>query len=259
MNATALPTANAAEGRMSLIEHLMELRSRVIRCAYAIALGAIVGWFLYPRIISVLLNPYEEIQSLTGGKLLATSPTEGFAIRLKLTMYVAFALAMPVLLWQIWRFISPGLYKHERRYALPFVISALVLFLMGAAIAYWTLPKALDWLSGIGGSDITQAYTADKYFQLIAYMMLAFGVCFEFPILLVFVQMAGIVKNAQLRAVWRQTVVGITIVVAVATPSNDPISMAALSVPLIIFFFGAIGIGWFMERRKLRRAAKEPT
>jgi len=255
MNATAaLPTGSAGDDRMSLIEHLMELRTRVIRCAYAVAIGAVIGWFLYPAVISTLLHPYNEIQSLTGGKLLATSPTEGFAIRLKLTMYVAFAFAMPVLLWQIWRFVSPGLYKHERRYALPFVISGVVLFLMGAAIAYWTLPKALEWLSGIGGSDITQAYTADKYFQLIAYMMLAFGICFEFPILLVFIQMAGIVKNAQLRAVWRQTVVGITIVVAVATPSNDPISMAALTIPLVIFFFGAIGIGWILERRKARKA-----
>jgi sec-independent protein translocase protein TatC len=218
----------------------------------------VIGWFLYPQLITFLLHPYNDIQSLTDGKLLATGPTDGFAIRLKLTMYVAIAFAMPVLLWQIWRFISPGLYKHERKYALPFVISAIVLFLMGAAIAYWTLPKALDWLSTIGGSEITQAYTADKYFQLIAYMMLAFGICFEFPILLVFIQMAGIVSNKQLRGVWRQTVVGITVIVAVATPSNDPISMLALTVPLVVFFFGAVGIGWVIERRKARKAAKAP-
>ena len=259
MSAAALPAGAADDGRMSLIDHLMELRTRVIRCAYALAVGAVIGWFLYPSVISLLLHPYNEIQSLTGGKLLATSPLEGFAIRLKLTMYVAFAFAMPVLLWQIWRFVSPGLYKHERRYALPFVISAVLLFVMGAAIAYWTLPKALQWLADVGGSDITQAYTAEKYFQLIAYMMLAFGVCFEFPILLIFVQMAGIVKNAQLRSVWRQIVVGITIIVAVATPSNDPISMLALTIPLVIFFFGAVGIGWVIERRRDRKAAKAQT
>ncbi len=111
-------------------------------------------------------------------------------------------------------------------------------------------------MSTIGGSEITQAYTADKYFQLIAYMMLAFGICFEFPILLVFIQMAGIVSNKQLRGVWRQTVVGITVIVAVATPSNDPISMLALTVPLVFFFFAAVAIGWVMERRKARKAAK---
>jgi sec-independent protein translocase protein TatC len=259
MSTATLPTGAADDGRMSLIEHLIELRTRIIRCAYALAIGAVIGWFLYPWLISLLLHPYNEIQSLAGGKLLATAPTEAFALRLKLTMYVAFAIAMPVLLWQIWRFVSPGLYKHERRWALPFVISAVVLFIMGAAIAYWTLPKALDWLANVGGSDITPAYTAEKYLQLIAYMMLAFGICFEFPILLVFVQLAGIVKNAQLRAVWRQTVVVITIVVAVATPSNDPISMAALSIPLVIFFFGAVGVGWVIERRRARKAAKART
>lgn len=244
---------------MTFLEHLIELRSRVIKCLIAVGVFSIVAWFLYPRVIGLLILPYNRIsgQSITAGKaLIATGPAEGFAIRIKLTAYVAVFLAMPVLLWQIWRFVSPGLYKHERRYALPFVISAVLLFVMGATIAYWTLPAALSWLANIGGSNITQAYTADKYFQLIAYMMLAFGVCFEFPILLVFLQMAGIVKNAQLRRYWRQTVVGITVVVAVATPSNDPISMLALSIPLVIFFFGAILAGWVIERRKARRARR---
>ena len=257
MNAAALPVPDD-EGRMTFMEHLLELRTRVIRCLIAVAIASVIGWFLYPHVIDILLNPYRDIQerSLTSGQLLATGPAEGFAIRLKLTAYVAIALAMPYLLLQIWQFVSPGLYKHEKRYALPFVLCAVILFVMGAWLAYWTLPAALDWLSSIGGSDITQAYTADKYFQLIAYMMLAFGICFEFPILLVFLQMAGIVKNAQLRHYWRQTVVGITVIVAVATPSNDPISMTALSVPLVLFFFGAVGIGWIIERRKAKAASK---
>lgn len=259
MSTAALRAGDA--GRMTFMEHLIELRSRVIKCAIAVGLGAVVGWLLYSRVISLLIQPYNKIsgKSLTAGDaLIATGPAEPFAIRIKLTTYVAICLAMPVILWQIWRFVSPGLYKHERRYALPFVLSALVLFVMGATIAYWTLPQALQWLSNIGGSNIVQAYTADKYFQLIAYMMLAFGICFEFPILLVFAQAAGIVRNEQLRRLWRQTVVGITVVVAVATPSNDPISMAALSIPLVIFFFGAIGVGWIMERRKAKRAKRQP-
>jgi sec-independent protein translocase protein TatC len=243
---------------MTFVEHLIELRSRIIKCGIAIGIFAIVGWFLYPSVIGLLIKPYNKIsgQSLTkGDALLATGPAEPFAIRLKLTAYIAVALAMPVILWQVWRFISPGLYKHEKKYALPFVLSAIVLFIMGAAIAYWTLPQALRWLASVGGSHITQAYTAEKYFQLIAYMMLAFGVCFEFPILLVFLQMAGIVSNQQLRQYWRQAIVLIAIIVAVATPSNDPISMLALSIPLWIFFFAAIVIGWVMERRKRKRAA----
>ena len=257
MSAAALPSS-ADEGRMTFIEHLLELRSRIIKCAIAVGVFAVVGWFLYPSVISLLIKPYNKIsgKSITAGQaLLATGPAEPFAIRVKLTAYIAVSLAMPVILWQVWRFVSPGLYKHEKKYALPFVVSAIVLFVMGASIAYWTLPQALKWLAAVGGSHITQAYTAEKYFQLIAYMMLAFGVCFEFPILLLFLQMAGIVRNEQLRQYWRQAIVIIAIVVAVATPSNDPISMLALSIPLWIFFFGAIVAGWLLDRRKRKRAA----
>jgi sec-independent protein translocase protein TatC len=164
---------------------------------------------------------------------------------------------MPVILWQIWQFVSPGLYKHERRYALPFVGSAITLFIMGAYIAYWTLPKALQWLADIGGNNITQAYTADKYFQLIAYMMLAFGIGFEFPILLIFLQMAGIVQTATLRKYWRHAIVVIAIVVAVATPSNDPFSMLALSVPMWLFYGIAVLFGTLRDRRRRRVAAKQ--
>ncbi|HEV3227273.1 MAG TPA: twin-arginine translocase subunit TatC [Acidimicrobiales bacterium] len=244
---------------MTLMEHLIELRRRIIICCIAVALAAVVGWFLYPAVFRLLLHPYRRIasKSITGGQaLLVTSPIEGFAIRIKLTSYVAIGLAMPVILWQIWRFVSPGLYKHEKRYALPFVVSAIVLFAMGAWIAYWTLPMALKWLADVGGSDVTQAYTADKYFQLIAYMMLAFGICFEFPILLIFLQMAGIVQNATLWKYWRHAIVLIAIVVAVATPSNDPISMLALSIPLWIFYFVAAGYGWLRARRRRRVASR---
>jgi len=243
---------------MTLMEHLLELRRRIIFSCVAVGVAAIAGWFLYPTVFSFLLHPYREIasRSIAGGNLLVTSPLEGFAIRLKLTAYVAIALAMPVILWQIWQFVSPGLYRHERRYALPFVASSIVLFIMGASIAYWTLPKALAWLADIGGSDITQAYTADKYFQLIAYMMLAFGIGFEFPILLIFLQMAGIVKTETLRKYWRHAIVVIAIVVAVATPSNDPFSMLALSVPLWLFYGVALVFGSVRDRRRRRAAAK---
>ncbi|HZX53382.1 MAG TPA: twin-arginine translocase subunit TatC, partial [Ilumatobacteraceae bacterium] len=245
MNAEALPAGGADEGRMTLMEHMVELRRRLIVSITAICLAGVVGWFLYPWVSDFLLHPYQSIasKSIAGGNLIATSPVEGFAVRIRITMYVAIAFAMPVILWQIWRFVSPGLYRHERRYALPFIASALALFSMGAGIAYWTLPKALEWLSNVGGNNITQAYTADKYFQLIAYMMLAFGICFEFPILLIFLQMAGIVSNQTLRKYWRHAIVIIAVVVAVATPSNDPISMLALSVPLWLFYGVAVLFG----------------
>ena len=127
MSTNALPAGAADEGRMTLIEHLIELRRRIIVCAIAIGLFAVVGWFLYPWISDFLLRPYRDIasRSIAGGNLIATSPVEGFAVRMKITLYVGIALAMPVILWQIWRFVTPGLYTHERRYAWPFVVSGV--------------------------------------------------------------------------------------------------------------------------------------
>src|SRR3954453_11028750 len=138
LNAAPLP---ADQGAMTLIEHLAELRRRVIICAAAVVACAVVGWFLYPSLSSFLLRPYHQIagNSLTGGEqLLANSPIDGFAVRIKITTYVGITLAMPVILFQLWRFVSPGLYKNERRWAAPFIASAVVLFVMGALIAYWT-------------------------------------------------------------------------------------------------------------------------
>jgi sec-independent protein translocase protein TatC len=250
----ALP---AGLGEMSLLGHLGELRKRAVKCALAIGAGAVIAWFLYPQIVAVLVHPYRVITTdatITGGRLLATDPLEGFATRLKIATYGGIALAMPVILWQIWQFITPGLYRNEKRYATRFVAAGVVLFFMGAGIAYWTLPQALSWLIGVGGSNIVAAYSPAKYLQLILYMMLAFGICFEFPILLTFVQMAGIVPNATLRRHRRQAIVAITVVVAVATPSNDPVSMLALSVPLVIFYELSMQLGRLHER-KARKAA----
>ncbi|HEX8802550.1 MAG TPA: twin-arginine translocase subunit TatC [Acidimicrobiales bacterium] len=254
-------TEAAAElgGHMTLIEHLAELRTRLIICVVAVAIGMLLGFLLYPWIFDILVKPYEDVanpaNSITGGQLLQTEPLEGFGIRMKTAGYAGVAFAMPVILWQLWRFVSPGLYPKEKRYAIPFVVSALVLFALGATLAYYTLPRALDFLIDIGGDDLTTAFTTGKYFQLITYMMLAFGIGFEFPILLVFLQLAGIIDSAVLRRGRRYAIVGICVLVAVITPSGDPISMLMLSVPMVLFYEVAIIVGRVIERR---RAAREP-
>jgi sec-independent protein translocase protein TatC len=245
------------DGQMTLIEHLTELRTRIIRSLIAIALGAVVAWFLYPQIFDVLIHPYRQVigdNSITGGRLLQTDPLEGLAIRMKMSAYCGVMFAMPVIMFQLWQFVTPALHAHEKRYVVPFVTSAIALFAMGAAIAYWTLPKALRWLIDVGGGGLITAYAPSKYFQLVIYMMLAFGVCFELPVLLTFLQLVGVIKNATLRKYRRHSIVGITIVVAVATPSNDPISLLALTIPLVIFYEATIWIGWLIERRRARNA-----
>ena len=247
------------EQGMTLVEHLTELRTRLIISVVAVAIGVLAGFILYQQIFDILIQPYKDIaanhQTLTGGRLLQTDPLEGFSIRMRTSLYAGIAFAMPVLLWQIWRFVSPGLYANEKRYAVPFVVSALVLFVLGATLAYFTLPRAFDFLINIGGEGFVTGYTAGKYFKLVTYMMLAFGIGFEFPIVLIFFQMAGIVETDTLRRARRFAIVGICILVAVITPSGDPISMLMLSVPMVIFYELAILIGSFIGKRQARREA----
>ena len=250
---TSSASASSPGGQMTLLEHLTELRKRLIISVLAIAVGMLIVTIFYNQLFDWLLEPYRQAQG-ENAELLQTDPLEGFGVRLKVTGYGGIALAMPVLLWQVWRFIAPGLYDNEKRYAIPFVGSALVLFATGAGIAYWTMPKALDFLGSIGGNDLQQFYSPSKYFQLITYMMLAFGAGFEFPILLVFLQLAGIVETDQLRGFRRYAIVLITVLVAVLTPSGDPYSMLALSVPMVIFYEIAILIGRWAGRRAARNA-----
>jgi sec-independent protein translocase protein TatC len=219
----------------------------------------VIGFIAYDWIFNFLIDPYKDIanseNSVGGGRLLQTDPLEGFGVRLKTSGYAGIALAMPVLLWQVWRFVTPGLYPNERRYAVPFVISALVLFVLGAGLAYYTLPQALDFLIGIAGDGFITAFSAGKYFQLITYMMLAFGIGFEFPIVLVFLQLAGVVDAAALRRARRFAIVGICVLVAVITPSGDPYSMLMLSVPMVIFYEISILIGSAIAKRRAAREA----
>lgn len=243
-----------SNGHMTIWEHVAELRSRLIKTALAVAAGALIGWFLYPYVLEFLVAPYQEVQP--DARLLALDPLEPFMTRLKVSGYLGVTIAMPVLLWQVWRFVTPGLYPHEKKYAIPFVASSLVLFAGGASIAYFTLVPALQFLTTIGGPDILTQFSPDKYITLIIYMMLAFGAGFEFPVLLVALQMIGILKPRQLLKFWRTATVIIAVVAAVITPSQDPISMAALAVPMFLLYWGAIGIGALFLKLRDRKVGK---
>jgi sec-independent protein translocase protein TatC len=187
-------------------------------------------------------------------QLLVLDPLEGFMLRLKMSAYIGLAVAMPFVLWQVWRFIAPGLYQNEQRYAALFVISATVLFVLGATIAYLTLPQALSFLQTVGGDQLYYQYSPQKYLMLIVYMMVAFGVGFQFPIVLIALQLVGVVKPQQLRDFRRFGIVIIFVVAAVITPSADPISLIALSLPMVLFYEFSIIVGRIVVGR---RAAAE--
>ena len=247
-----------------LLEHLEELRRRLIRSAAAVSLGAVACWILYPQILDLLLEPYcqvrgSNIESTTFGsgcELLVTDPLEPFGVRMMVAGYGGVALAMPVLLWQAWRFLAPGLHIAERRWAIPFVALGVLLFASGCGLAYWSIPRALDFLIGIGGPDLVSVFSPARYLGFVVKMTLAFGIGFQFPLLLVLLQVLGILTPASLRRFRRYAIVGIVAVVAVLTPSGDPFTLLLLSVPMVVFYEVAILVGALRARRH-RRAGSE--
>jgi len=245
---------DASYGRMTLVEHLTELRRRLVISAIAIAGGAIVGFLLYNRILHVLAHPYAEATKNRNGcgrhgcDLIATDVLAPFIVRLKVSTYAGLIIALPVVLWQVWRFITPGLNPKEKRYAVPFIASSIVLFLLGGAVAWLTFPKALDFLIKIGGGSITPFFTADKYLTFVSLMIVAFGVSFEFPVVLVFLMIARVLKTSTLRKYRRHAIVGITAFAAVITPSQDPYSLFFMAAPMYLFYEGSIIIGRMLKR-----------
>ena len=260
---------NGSGSHMTLMEHLTELRSRLIKSVASIAVGAVACWIAYPFILDFLLEPYcrtfpieDRIDSRLFGpdggcNLYVTSPLEPFSVRLTIAGYGGLALAMPVVLWQAWRFIAPGLYRHEKRYAVPFVSVAALLFFMGAGLAYWSLPRALDFLVSIGGPDLVSLFSPKEYLGFVIKMMVAFGFAFQFPIVLIGLQAAGIVENRTLRKIRSYAIVGIVVLVAVITPSGDPFTLMALSIPMYAFYEIAILWGVLARRRQRKSEAAE--
>ncbi|MGH7425880.1 MAG: twin-arginine translocase subunit TatC, partial [Candidatus Methylomirabilales bacterium] len=188
---------------MTLIEHLEELRARLFKMVLAFLAGAVVSWFLYERILSVLVRPLEQLpvatQIVKEGQIIVFSPPEGFFIRVKVVGFAAIVLALPVVLWQLWRFVAPGLYRHEKRYALPFVVVSLALFGLGAAVAFASLPQALKFLVALSGAEVVLVPRASEYLSFLLLLIAGFGLTFEFPVALVVLSLIGVTSSRGLR------------------------------------------------------------
>lgn len=246
--------------QMTLIEHLTEFRKRLMISFLAIAVGAVVCWVLYDQILDVLLRPYcNSVKPGEDCNLIVTSPLEPFNVKLTVAGYGGLTLAIPVVLWQIWRFIAPGLHRHEKRYAIPFVLSGVGLFAMGSWLAYWSIPKALEFLASMGGENFIEFYKPTEYIGFVIKMIVAFGVAFEFPILLIFLQILGILDNETLRKGRQYAMVGIVVVVAVITPSGDPFTLMVLSVPMYLFYEISILFGRIRTRRRQKALNESQT
>jgi sec-independent protein translocase protein TatC len=256
---------------MTLIEHLYELRRRLGFMVLAVLLGGIVGflWFNYrvgpiPSLGQLMNDPYCALpatqRATFAGRscaLLQTQPFEGFVIRLKVGVAAGVVLTSPLWLYQLWAFITPGLYNKERKFALTFVTSAVVLFAGGAVMAYLVVPEALKVLSNVGGSQFVTALAATAYVSFMLNLLLIFGVSFELPLVVVMLNMVGVLKYEKLRRWRRYMIFGLFVFAAFATPGQDPISMCALAGGLTILLEIAVQIAKIHDRRAAERRVDE--
>jgi sec-independent protein translocase protein TatC len=243
-------------GTMTLFEHLDELRQRLIVSMLAVGAAAIVGWFLYNPVVDLLLNPYCDYwetlppaqRTTDSCVLFYTAPLDAMVVKLKVVVFIGILVALPVLLWQFWGFVVPGLTSRERRMAVPFVAASVLLFALGAFFAYWTLPRGLNFLLGFAGSNFAPILTGDRFITFVVLVAFAFGLSFEFPIVLIFLELVGVLSSDQLRRWRRFSILGISIFAAIITPSADPYTMLALALPMYLFYEAAIIVGRLLKR-----------
>lgn len=231
---------------MGLGQHLAELRRRLVICLAALAATGVVAFVCYPTILHLLQRPYCKVSHSCD--LYVTGPLDGLSLRVKVATYGAFFLASPVLIWELWRFVTPALHSNERRYAVSFLLASLLFFSGGVALAYATFPHALGFLGSVGGPSLHQLYGPNQYLGLLLTLMGVFGLTFEFPVVLVALELAGVLSPARLARTRRWAIVAIVVVAAVVTPSGDPFSMLALALPLYVFYELSIVAGRALRR-----------
>jgi sec-independent protein translocase protein TatC len=237
---TPTPTAAPAEdGKvMSLVDHLTELRNRLFKVLLSVAVFSVVGGFLSSNIITILAAP-------AGGELLNLGPGDAFAITLRVSIVTGIVLSMPVILYQLWAFVAPGLTAKERKAIRPWIPLALLFFAGGVALAYFVLPYAMTFLLGFATGTFVNVLAAGPYFDFVTTMFLGFGIVMEFPIILFALSRVNIVTSERLAAARRYVILGIVIFAAVATPGGDLVSPAALTLTMYGLFEVTV---WFIRR-----------
>ena len=246
--------AHPDESRMTLVEHLIELRARMVKSAAALVVTTVAAFIFFEPIMDFLTRPYCDLPANLrfGGsddcQLYATGILDQFVIRMRVALMTGAVLSAPVWLWQLWQFVTPGLHPRERRWAVPFVACSVVLFAAGGVFAYFTLANGLEFLLGIGGEGITSILTVDKYLSFVSLMLLAFGVSFEFPLLMVFLNIVGVTPTAKLRHWRRGMFFGLAVFAAVITPSQDPFTFLGMWLPLCLSYEAVILFGRIRDR-----------
>jgi sec-independent protein translocase protein TatC len=248
-----------SEASMTILQHLSELRSRLMISFLAVVVGTAIAWPLYRLVFNYLSNPYCSF--IRAHPSLAVNPDnpcqlvfltvlEPFLIKLKVVVFLGLALALPVVLYEFWRFVTPGLMENERRLAIPFVAASVVLFALGGWFAMLALPKALAFLLGFAGTErVTTVLSISKYIGFVMLMIAGFGVSFEFPVVLLSLVSVGVLSSRKLRDWRRGAILLIALFAAVLTPSQDWFTMSAMMVPMMIFYELSILVARFLMKK----------
>ena len=244
---------------MPLIDHLRELRSRVVKSAFVIALGSIIGWFFYNEIITKLAEPVCDLKSaqLTGadncGALYINGVLGPLNLQIKVAILAGVIIAAPIWLYQLWSFIAPALHRKEKRNSIFFILAATPFFAAGAYLGYTILPIAVKVLFGFTPDALNNLVKFDDYLDFVMRAILLFGLAFELPVFLITFNLIGFLSGRAILKPWRGWVFGITLFVAGFTPSADPLSMLALAIPLILLYLFSGGFALLNDRRRAKK------
>jgi sec-independent protein translocase protein TatC len=254
----ALPDAETG-GQMTFFEHLVELRKRIITSGIAVFIGATVSWFIAPRFVNLVTIPIQVALKAhnLNPQLVYTGPTDYLSLLIKLSIYVGIVLASPVILYQVWLFVAPALYRNEKSAVTGFMFSTVFLFLAGIAFAYFlALPHILNFLVGFSG-PVVPLIKIDDYFDLVLLVIVALGLVFELPVLIFFLTLFGIVTPRFLIQNTKYAFLVITVVAALVTPTPDAVTMLLVMGVMMLLYFIGVGVSWMVVRRRDRRFAAE--
>ena len=252
--------SGASDTGQPLVEHLRELRGRLVKATTAIVLGMVAGWVWYDPIFRWLSEPFNRVvaASLAEGRtvtLALTGVADPFVLQLQIAAVTGLLLAAPVWIYQVWRFITPGLHGHERRWAIAFVSVAVPLFAGGVLLAYTVLPYGLDLLIGFTPANVENIISVDRYLSFFIRTVLVFGVGFLVPLFIVVLNFAGVLSGQRLIKSWRWILLSIVVFAAVATPTGDPINLLLLAGPMALLVSAAVGVALLNDRRRRRSGA----
>ena len=247
-------------GTMPLLDHLRELRKRIIRAAFFILIFSILGFVYYNQIITTLAEPVCDLKlaqssgSNNCGSLFISGVLGPLNLQVKVAFLTGVIVSAPFWLYQLWAFIAPALHRKERRKSVLFIIAATPFFTLGAALAYYILPIAIRVLFGFTPDSLNNLVRFDDYLSFVLRIILIFGLAFELPVFLVSLNLIGVLSGRAILKPWRFAIFGITVFVAAFSPTADPLSMAALALPLIVFYFGAGGIALLVDKKRDRKS-----